>query len=108
MSIGKDEAIAIAPLGVGGIVTHELVKEQVRHRRITQRRSGVPTVRLLHSIYGKKPQCIDRQLIQFAHNNLTLPFENTWVFRSRLAAVSAPLRFNIPNKPMEGPAVFFC
>jgi hypothetical protein len=41
----------------------------------------VPAVSLLYGVYGKKPQRIDRQLIQFAHNNLTLPIENTSVIR---------------------------
>ena len=90
MPVGEHEAIAIAPLGVGRVVAHELMKEQIRHGRIAQRRPRVPAVRLLYGIHGKKPQCIDRQLIQFAHNNLTL--------------LSRILRFPID---VRGPAMLF-
>jgi hypothetical protein len=94
MPIGKHEAIAVGPLGVRRIMAHELMKEQVRHGRIAQRRSRVPAVSLLYGVYGQKPQRIDRQLIQFAHNNLTLPLENTSVCCSRVAA-PGPFRLKI-------------
>jgi hypothetical protein len=75
-------------------MAHELMKKQVRHGRIAQRRSRVPAVSLLYGVYGQKPQRIDRQLIQFTHNNLTLPLENTSVCCSRVAARD-PFRLKI-------------
>jgi hypothetical protein len=76
MTIGQHKAIAIAPLGVGWVVAHKFMKEEIHGRGIAQRRPGVPALRLLYGIHGKKPQRIDGQLIQFTHNNL--------VFSSRI------------------------
>jgi hypothetical protein len=79
MTIGQYKAVAIAPLGVGRVVAHKLMKEEIHGGGIAQRRPRVPALCLLYGIHGKKPQRIDGQLIQFTHNNLALSFENTSV-----------------------------
>jgi hypothetical protein len=73
MSVGQHKAIAIAPLGVGRVVTHKLMKEEIHGGGIAQGRPRVPALCLLYGIHGKKPQRIDGQLIQFTHSNLALP-----------------------------------
>ena len=67
MAVGQHKAIAIAPLGVGRVVAHEFVKEEIHGGGIAQRRPGVPALCLLYGIHGEKPQRIDGQLIQFTH-----------------------------------------
>jgi hypothetical protein len=52
----------------------------------------VPALCLLYCIHGKKPQCIDGQQIQFAHNNLALFFENTSVSCSKDSILMLSLR----------------
>ena len=67
MPIGQNEPIAISPFGIGRVVAHELVKEQVHQGGVAQRRPGVSALCLLDGIHGKKPQCVDRYLFQLAH-----------------------------------------
>ena len=69
MSVREHEAVAIRPLRVLRIVPHVFVKQKIRNRRIAQRRSRMAAVGLFHCIDGKKPQGIDRQLVELVHNS---------------------------------------
>ena len=79
MPIGEHKAIAIAPFGVRRVVAHDLMKEEIHRGGIAQWRPRMSALCLFYGVHGEKPQRIDGQLIQFAHNNLILPFENTAV-----------------------------
>ncbi len=62
----QDEAIAIRPVRIGGIVAQVPGPQQVGHRRLAERRSGVAGFRLLDHVDGEKTQGIDRQLVDVA------------------------------------------
>ena len=72
MPVREHKAVAIGPLRVLRIVPHVFVKEEINHRRIAQRRTGVPAICLFHRVDGKKPQGVNRQLIEFAHKSSLL------------------------------------
>ncbi len=74
MPVREHKAVAIGPLRVLRIVPHVFVKEEINHRRIAQRRTGVPAICLFHRVDGKKPQGVNRQLIEFAHKSSSLLF----------------------------------
>jgi hypothetical protein len=44
------------------------VKEQIRDRRISQRRTGVAALGFVHCIDRKKTECINGKLIYFVHD----------------------------------------
>ena len=50
----EHEAVAVAPLGIGGIVVHLLGPERVRHGRCTQRRAGVAGIGLLNRVRSQR------------------------------------------------------
>jgi len=61
---GKDEPVPIGPTRFEGIVLHETRPEHVGHGRGTHGHSGMTGVCLLDSIYGKKPNGVNTQLIE--------------------------------------------
>ena len=64
VAVREHKTVAIAPLRVGGVVLHELVKEQIRDRRAAQRGSGVAVLGALHLVDGEEPEGIDRKLVE--------------------------------------------
>ena len=63
VAVGEDEAVAVDPLGVGGIVLHELVIEQVGDGRAAERGAGVAGVGLLNSVDGEEAEGVDGELV---------------------------------------------
>ena len=72
MPVRKHKAVAVRPVRVRRIVPHVLVEEQVRNRSVAQRRARVAALGLVHGVYSKKTKCINRKLIDIAHNLFTL------------------------------------
>jgi hypothetical protein len=61
---GKDEPVPIGPTRFEGIVLHETRPEYVGHGRGAHRHSWMAGVCLLDSIYSKKPNGVNTQLIE--------------------------------------------
>src|SRR5438477_11615896 len=60
----EDEAIAIRPIWVGGIMTHVLRVEPVAERRERHRRPRVTRLRLLHGVHRQRADGIDGEEIE--------------------------------------------
>ncbi len=63
VAVGEDEAVAVDPLGVGGIVLHELVVEQVGDGCAAEGRAGVAGVGLLNGVDGEEAEGVDGKLV---------------------------------------------
>jgi hypothetical protein len=61
---GEDEAVAVGPRRVGGVVLHHLGVEQVRERRERHRGARMTRVRLLHGVHREDADRVDRPLAQ--------------------------------------------
>ena len=59
MARREDKAVAVRPVGVVGIVAHNLGVEQVRERCIGHRGAGVAGVGLLHAVHGECADGVD-------------------------------------------------
>ena len=59
----EHEAIAVRPLGVGGVVLHDPREEQVRGRGHRQRQAGVTAVGGLHRVHREGADRVDRALV---------------------------------------------
>jgi hypothetical protein len=55
----EDEAVAVRPVAVGGVVRHDPREEHVRERRQRHRRPGVPRVRALDGVHREPAHHID-------------------------------------------------
>ena len=55
----KHEAVAAKPLGVRGVMLHDVLEEQVRRRRERHRGAGVAVADLLHGIGGEHTEGVD-------------------------------------------------
>ena len=64
VAVGEDEAITVDPLGIGGIMLHELVVEQVGDGSAGERCAGMARVGLLNSVDGEEAEGIDRELVE--------------------------------------------
>ena len=64
VTIGQDKAITVRPQRIGRVVLHDLVVQQVRDGRATQRCAGVAGLGLLDLVHGQKSQSVDRQLVE--------------------------------------------
>lgn len=53
MTGGEDEAVAVHPAGIGGIIIHEVLVEVVDHRGERHRGTRVARVGGLHGIHGQ-------------------------------------------------------
>ena len=69
---GEDEAVAVEPVGVLGVVAHDLVVEDVSHGRASHGEPRVAGVGLLHGVDGQEPDRVDRLLEQLAGGGLAL------------------------------------
>ena len=58
----EDEAVAVGPLRIRGVVLQHLPVEQVRERCERHRGARVAGVRLLDRIHGERPDRVDRKL----------------------------------------------
>ncbi len=72
VAVGQDEAVAVDPLGVGGIVLHELVVEQVGDGGAAERRAGVTGVGFLNGVDGEKSEGVDGELVEFVFLGILL------------------------------------
>ena len=70
VAVGKDEAVAVGPLGVGRVVAHDAGEEHVRQRRQRHGRARVPRVGLLGGVHGEAPDDVDPELfeLRFGHD----------------------------------------
>ena len=79
---GEDEAVAVVPVGVRGVVLEEAVPEGVGHGRGAHRAAGVSVARLLHRIGGEQAEGVDAEGVQAGVRHAALlmrpaaPFEN--------------------------------
>ncbi len=64
VSAGQHEAVATGPVGVGGVVAHHLLEQQVRRRRQAHRRTGVAVPDLLDGVHGQHPHGVDGLVVQ--------------------------------------------
>ena len=64
VAVGEDEAVAVDPLGVGGIVLHELVIEEIGDGGAGERCAGVAGVGLLNSVDGEEAEGVDGELVE--------------------------------------------
>ena len=64
VSIRQHKTVPVGPLGVRRIVLHQLVKQQIGHRRATQRSAGMAAIGLFHLVHGQQPQGVDGELIE--------------------------------------------
>ena len=62
MAIREDEAVAVNPFGVPGVVAHDAVEEQIGNWCAAKWGTGMAAVGLLHCIHSQKPQSVDAQL----------------------------------------------
>ena len=59
VAAGQHEAVPAGPVGVGRVVPHHLLEQQVRHRGQAHRRAGVAVAHLLHGVGGEHPDGVD-------------------------------------------------
>src|ERR1700710_1511472 len=64
VTVGEDEAVAVDPFGVGRIVLHELVIEQVGDGGAGEGRAGMAGVGLLNSVDGEEAEGVDGELVE--------------------------------------------
>ena len=60
MPAGQDEAVAAEPAGIGRIVPHYLLEQQVRGGREAHRGAGVARARRLHRVHRQHADQVDR------------------------------------------------
>src|ERR1700675_3419358 len=70
MTDGENEAVSIWPDRIGRIEAQKLLPQTVNDRSHPHRCSGMPGVRPLHGIHGKRADGIDRQLIDLLAGEL--------------------------------------
>ncbi len=64
VAAGQDEPVARDPVGVGGVVAHHLLEQQVGHRRQAHRRPRVTVAHLLHGVHRQDPDGVDRLAVE--------------------------------------------
>jgi len=69
---GENEAVTVEPVGVLGVVAHDLVVEDVAHGRAAHGEARVTGVGLLDGVDGQEPDRVDRLLEQLARGGLPL------------------------------------
>ena len=63
VAVREDEAIAVDPLGVGGIVLHELVVEQIGDGGAAEGCAGVAGVGFFNGVDGEEAEGVDGKLV---------------------------------------------
>ena len=61
MAIGENEAVAIGPHRICGVVTQKVLPQAIHHRRERHGSARMPGVRLLHGIHGQRSDGVDAQ-----------------------------------------------
>ena len=64
VAAGEHEAVAAGPVGVGRVVPHHLLEEQVGRRRQAHRRTGVAVADLLDRVHGQHPDRVDSATVE--------------------------------------------
>jgi len=65
MTIGQDESVATEPLGISGIVSHPLLKEEVGNWSKAHCGARVAIANLLHTVHCKAANCSYGFVIKF-------------------------------------------
>src|SRR5579859_6840098 len=63
VTIRQNETVAVGPYRVIRIEPQKTLPQRVRDGRESHRRAGMPRVRLLHRVHGKRADGIDTKLI---------------------------------------------
>ena len=63
VTVRQDEAVAVRPVRIVGVIVQELTPERICHRRQRHRRSWVAGVGLLHRVHGKCADGVDSDLV---------------------------------------------
>lgn len=64
MARGKNEAVAIWPCGIGGVIPQVPLPQFIRHGRQTHRRARVAGICLLHGVNRQRAYGIDAQQVE--------------------------------------------
>jgi len=64
VSAGKNEPVAVEPVGIAGTVFEKARPQCVRHRRAAHRQAGVSAVRFLNRVYREKADGVDAELVE--------------------------------------------
>ncbi len=93
---GEDEAVTAGPLGIGGVVTHHLLKDRVRGRGERHGRPRVTVAHLLHGVGREDPGGVDGTPVQFG------PFEAVRAVHRLLARLRAHLQEILDRSGVAG------
>jgi len=63
VAVREDEAVAVDPLGIGRIVLHKLVVQQIGNGGAAERRAGVAGLGFFNSVDGEEAEGVDRKLV---------------------------------------------
>ena len=63
MAAGKDEAVAVRPIGVGGVVAHDTRPQDMGERRQGHGRAGVARIGLAGGVHGQATDDVDAKLL---------------------------------------------
>jgi hypothetical protein len=61
MAIGEDEAVAVRPLRIRGIVPQIAIPQDERYRRQSHRGAWMPAVGFLHRVHGQRADGVDSE-----------------------------------------------
>ena len=64
VAVRKNEAVAIGPDGVGGIVAQKLLPQNIGDRGQAHGRAGMAGVGLLHAVNGQSADGVDAQAVE--------------------------------------------
>jgi hypothetical protein len=79
---GKDEAVAIEPARILGIVLEEPRPQRESHGGCAHRHAGVPRVRILHRVRGKNADGVDAQIVERGSSGQgMIPFVRNFILR---------------------------
>ena len=72
VAVGKHEAVAIQPGGIGGIIAQKFLPQAIGDRRQSHRRARMARVGLLHGVDGQSSNRVNAQRVQLLsrHQNL--------------------------------------
>ena len=70
---GKDEAVAVGPRGIGGVVGHDPREQDVGQGREGHRGPLMARLGLLHCVHGQGADHVDTALFEVRHSNRSPP-----------------------------------